>query len=61
MEGWIYTSREKLELRRIPYLARMRNKVLEPLENGNVTFDRVLFLNDVVFSVCWSEAMWGHN
>lgn len=52
--GWIKTSRGKIALRRIPYLARLRNKSLEPLaklaENGT-TFDYVLFLNDVYFTV----------
>ena len=51
--GWIWTPREKMELRRIPYLARLRNLVLEPLhtmrESGEV-FDKILFLNDVVFT-----------
>lgn len=56
-EGWIDTSRGRRELRRIPYLARLRNKTLKDLlelsEKG-VTFDKVLFLNDVIFSVCRS-------
>ncbi|KAI4192675.1 MAG: hypothetical protein LQ348_003076 [Seirophora lacunosa] len=50
--GWIDTAREKKELRRIPYLSRLRNRSLEPLatlaEEGT-TFDRILFLNDVAF------------
>jgi hypothetical protein len=53
--GWIKTPRGKKELRRIPYLSRLRNWTLEPLQElsrqGEV-FDKVLFLNDVVFSVC---------
>ena len=53
-EGWVETPRGKTELRRIPYLARLRNKTLEPLvelaANGT-TFDKVLFLNDVAFTV----------
>ena len=56
-EGWIVTPRGKKELRRIPFLARARNRVLEPLfelqagggQNGS--FDRLLFLNDVIFTV----------
>jgi hypothetical protein len=52
--GWVRTQRGRIELRRIPYLSRLRNKSLEPLvelaENGT-EFDYVLFLNDVVFSV----------
>ena len=51
--GWIMTPRNKMELRRIPYLAGLRNLVLEPLhrmkESGEI-FDKILFLNDVVFT-----------
>ncbi|KAI9932282.1 hypothetical protein ASPWEDRAFT_27448 [Aspergillus wentii DTO 134E9] len=53
-EGWIDTPRGKKELRRIPYLARLRNLTLKPLEElaeQGITFDKVLFLNDVVFTV----------
>lgn len=53
-EGWIDTANGKKELRRIPYLSELRNLSLQPLlelaENGT-TFDHVLFLGDVVFSV----------
>jgi hypothetical protein len=53
-EGWIDTSRGERELRRIPYLAKLRNKTIQDLielsEKGT-TFDKVLFLNDVVFTV----------
>ncbi len=52
--GWIDTPRGKKELRRIPYLARLRNLSLKPLADlalNGVTFDKVLFLNDVVFTV----------
>lgn len=58
-DGWIDTKRNKKELRRIPYLAKLRNKTLQDLldlyKNGT-TFDKVLFLNDVVFTVSshWS-------
>ncbi|KAL5120359.1 hypothetical protein ACEQ8H_001649 [Pleosporales sp. CAS-2024a] len=51
--GWIYTSRGRKELRRIPYLSRLRNWSLEPLlelSRKGQKFDKVLFLNDVVFS-----------
>jgi len=53
-EGWIKTSTPGVEkeLRRIPYLAKLRNLSLKPmldLQNSGMTFDRVLFLNDVVF------------
>ncbi|KKY29119.1 putative polysaccharide export protein [Phaeomoniella chlamydospora] len=54
--GWIDTSRGKKELRRIPYLAKIRNKALEPLVKMAAAhppqkFDNILFLNDVYFSV----------
>ena len=42
-----------LELRRIPYLARLRNLVMEPLfemKKSGQTVDKILFLNDVVFT-----------
>lgn len=53
-EGWIWTSRGRKELRRIPYLARIRNQVMEKLKqlaessNGQKgqTFDKILWLND---------------
>ncbi|GKT55337.1 polysaccharide export protein [Colletotrichum tofieldiae] len=52
-EGWIRTPRGKREMRRIPFLARLRNLTLKDLwrlgEEGEV-FDKVLFLNDVVFT-----------
>jgi hypothetical protein len=52
--GWIDTPRGTRELRRIPYLARLRNWTLEPLQRlaqKGERFDKVLFLNDVVFDV----------
>jgi hypothetical protein len=52
--GWIDTPRGRKELRRIPYLSRLRNWTLQPLlelARQGEKFDRVLFLNDVVFSV----------
>jgi hypothetical protein len=42
-------------VRRIPYLAKSRNKTLKDLVDlsaAGAKFDKVLFLNDVVFSVC---------
>ncbi|KAL8802964.1 MAG: hypothetical protein Q9182_003452 [Xanthomendoza sp. 2 TL-2023] len=51
--GWIQTSRGQTELRRIPYLARLRNTVMQPLmelSSQGIRFDKVLFLNDVVFT-----------
>lgn len=53
-EGWVKTPRGKTELRRIPYLSRLRNKTLEPLAElaaNGTTFDKILFLNDVAFTV----------
>ncbi|EFZ00338.2 hypothetical protein E5D57_010287 [Metarhizium anisopliae] len=53
-EGWIDTPRNKKELRRIPYLSRLRNKTIKDLlhlHKQGVEFDKVLFLNDVVFTV----------
>ena len=53
-EGWIKTSRAPAELRRIPYLAKLRNKTLKDLwdlADKGITFDKVVFLNDVYFTV----------
>jgi len=40
-------------LRRIPYLAGLRNRGLEPMfelqEKKRITFDKILYLNDVIF------------
>ncbi|KAJ6107300.1 hypothetical protein N7523_008623 [Penicillium sp. IBT 18751x] len=52
-EGWIVTPQGKKAVRRIPYLARARNLSLEPLyelAKQGITFDKILFLNDVVFT-----------
>lgn len=52
-EGWIQVSRGRPELRRIPYLAKLRNTVLEPLKElskNGIQYDKVIFLNDVVFN-----------
>jgi hypothetical protein len=66
-DGWIQTSRsgETKELRRVPYLAKLRNLVLEPLEElareeGEV-FERVVWLNDVVFTVCTADSLPMHS
>lgn len=56
-EGWIETPRGTKELRRIPYLSKLRNLSLKPLSELAVEgrkFDKVLFLNDVVFNVRFS-------
>lgn len=53
-EGWIVTPKGKTELRRIPYLSRIRDLSLEPLHElarQGITFDKILFINDVVFTV----------
>jgi hypothetical protein len=52
--GWIDTPRGKKELRRIPYLSKLRNLSLKPLHDlakSGAKFDYVLFLNDIVFKV----------
>lgn len=58
-QGWIWDSDEQhFALRRIPYLARVRNQAMAPLlaeaaKNGGGgkgrRFDRVLWINDVAF------------
>lgn len=62
-DGWVWTGREGdrnggdhgWEKRRIPHLAGLRNLAMEPLSrmdrDGVGRFDRVLWINDVVFSV----------
>jgi hypothetical protein len=52
--GWIDTSRGRKELRRIPYLSRLRNYTLwnlGQLFQQGILFDKVIFLNDVIFTV----------
>ena len=54
--GWIWNKAEsQYELRRIPYLSRVRNQAMAPLKQLEAAegryFDRVLWLNDVVFDV----------
>lgn len=52
-EGWVTAADGQAHLRRIPFLARIRNHVFEPLESLTAQgerFDTILFLNDVVFS-----------
>ncbi|KAF8859742.1 glycosyltransferase family 69 protein [Acephala macrosclerotiorum] len=55
--GWIWTPRGKLEMRRLPYLAAERNKAMAMLkelahrpDKHPRTFDKVLWLNDVIFN-----------
>ncbi|KAF2023587.1 hypothetical protein EK21DRAFT_105211 [Setomelanomma holmii] len=62
--GWVETSRGIRELRRIPYLFRLRNQALELLQQlaqKGTTFDKVLFLNDVVFSPSDALQLLGTN
>lgn len=54
--GWLETAYGR-ELRRIPYLASVRNEALKPLAaltTSGVKFDKLIFLNDVVFQVSLS-------
>jgi hypothetical protein len=51
--GWIKASDGEMYMRRIPFLATVRNHVFEPLERLTAEgehFDTILFLNDVVFT-----------
>lgn len=53
-DGWIETRTGGIELRRVPYLAKLRNEALRPLyelRDKGIVYDKILFLNDVVFSV----------
>lgn len=54
--GWIWDAEEgHFALRRIPYLARVRNQAMAPLlqlaETEGRRFDQVLWINDVAFDV----------
>lgn len=53
-DNWIKTDKGWFP-RRISYLAELRNMVLEPLQTLSRQFDKVLFINDVIFSVPPSE------
>lgn len=56
--GWVQIPSGEMALRRIPFLATLRNRVLDPLAQIYAQghhFDTILFLNDVVFSVCSSH------
>lgn len=49
-------------IKRISYLAEVRNKALEPLNTLTRHFDRVLFINDVFFSPDdATRLLWGTN
>lgn len=48
--GWIWDKEEShYDLRRIPYLAKVRNQAMEPLRKLDHKFDKILWINDVVF------------
>lgn len=49
-DNWIMTDKGWLP-RRISYLAELRNMVLDPLKQATQPFDKILFINDVIFSV----------
>ncbi|KAF2641643.1 hypothetical protein P280DRAFT_468204 [Massarina eburnea CBS 473.64] len=52
-EGWAKIPTGEMALRRIPFLAKLRNQVLftlEALVKEGKEFDTVLFLNDVLFT-----------
>lgn len=60
-EGWVWTSRGMKELRRIPFMAGLRNRVMGVMRGLAMregerkrVFDKVLWLNDVIFTVCFS-------
>jgi hypothetical protein len=52
---WVWTARDCKELRHIPYLANLRNRVMAEMIMGSkakgIRFDKVLWVNDVVFTV----------
>jgi hypothetical protein len=50
-DNWVMTDKGWYP-RRISYLAELRNMVLEPLKNSTRRYDKILFFNDVIFSVC---------
>lgn len=62
-KGWIYSGRgeEGWQKRRIPHLAELRNKAMEPLlaldDDSKRKFDKVLWINDVVFTVSTSMSI----
>ncbi|TKA69975.1 hypothetical protein B0A55_08067 [Friedmanniomyces simplex] len=50
---WFELEKDEWVPRRIPYLARLRNQVMEPLyeqQSKGVVYDKILWLNDVVFN-----------
>jgi Cryptococcal mannosyltransferase 1 len=47
--GWIDVQGKRM-MRRIPWLAELRNMNIETLTASNITFNKILFLNDVIFT-----------
>jgi hypothetical protein len=45
----VTTPDGRARVKRIEYLAEVRNRALRMLESFNTTFDKLLYLNDVVF------------
>ncbi|KAL5331060.1 hypothetical protein ACEPPN_000589 [Leptodophora sp. 'Broadleaf-Isolate-01'] len=55
-------STGETKIKRIAYLAEVRNKALRPLDTLNRKFDKVLFINDVYFSpMDAARVLWGTN
>jgi hypothetical protein len=55
--GWVTTPAGKKEFRRIPYLAGLRNQVMDEMLKppaNQTMFDTILWLGDVVFTVSGS-------
>jgi hypothetical protein len=57
-KGWVWGTRGKMEMRRVPYLAAARNRAMMPLKElemregeGRRVFEKVVWLNDVIFTV----------
>jgi hypothetical protein len=38
-----------MRIRRIDYLAEVRNRALKPLQSAGMTYDKIIYLNDVIF------------
>ena len=49
-DNWIMTDNGWFP-RRISYLAELRNLVPDPLRTTSRNYDKILFLNDVIFAV----------
>ncbi|ERT00434.1 hypothetical protein HMPREF1624_03805 [Sporothrix schenckii ATCC 58251] len=56
LNGWVTDPSGQRHRRRIPYLAGLRNTVLEPLREqkdtgAGVVYDKIVFIEDIAFSV----------